>query len=99
MKILENGKWFKVENEKQHTNLKLYKTLECDESYFRSDIQIGDYKGAGWYLVVSYQQKCPRGCCYDTVCKTIPANEVVEMIEEEIEKLTGILESVKTKTE
>lgn len=34
----------------------------------------------GRYMVLHYQQMCPRGCCYDSVCEIISVKDVIEEI-------------------
>lgn len=38
----------------------------------------------GRYMVLHYQQRCPRGCCYDDVCEIISIKDVVEEIVDDI---------------
>lgn len=92
---LENGRWFKVESEIQHSNLKAYGKLEKDD--WSSDVQVGTYEGEGWYMMISYSKRCPRGCCYDTVYEVIPASQVAEELKEEMIKLADMLKEARNK--
>jgi hypothetical protein len=93
---LKNGRWFKVDSEVQHKNLKTCGKLEYD-SFWTSRVQIGTYSGPGWYMVLSYQQKCPRGCCYDSVHEVIPASEVADEVRDEIRELASMLKEARDK--
>jgi hypothetical protein len=93
---IKRGTWFKVESEAQHKNLKACGKLEYD-SFWTSRVQIGTYDGPGWYKVLSYQQKCPRGCCYDSVHEVIPAADVENEIKDEMKELAWLLKEVREK--
>lgn len=95
---LTNGKWFDVLTQKQHQNLKRCGRLEYDDRY-TSRVQKGTYTGPGRYMVLSYEQRCPRGCCYDSVHEVVSASTIVEEVRQEITNLASILREARSRTD
>lgn len=93
-KDIKNGKWFDVQNAEQHQNLKRCGSLEYRE-FFVSRVQMGTYTGPGRYLVLSYQQRCPRNCCYDSVHEVIAACDVIQTAQEEIRELVDVIKTAR----
>jgi hypothetical protein len=93
---IKDGKWFNVASKEQHTNLKTCGRLEYN-SFWTSRVQIGEYLGPGRYMVLSYQQRCPRNCCDDSVHEVIPAANVVDMVKDEMRELADLLREARKK--
>ncbi len=91
---LVDGKWFTVQNEQQHENLKSCGRLTYD-SFWSARVRIGKYQGPGRYLVLSYQQRCPRNCCDDSVCEVIPAADITDMAKEKIKELVDLIKEAR----
>lgn len=93
---LTDGRWFDVKTELEHRNMVMYGIPNNDiMKRYMSRVQIGTYVGPGRYLLLSYQRKCPRGCCYDDVHEVICAEEVVEDTREKIRELANLLKKAK----
>lgn len=45
------------------------------------------FVGPGWYWQETGQQRCPRGCCYDSFIDFTPASTRVEEIKEQMREL------------
>lgn len=91
---LTDGRWFDVANEKEHANLAACGKLTYDSGNF-ARVQMGKYAGPGRYLLLSYQQRCPRNCCYDSVHEVLSAQEVVEETKEQMRELADLLKRAK----
>lgn len=94
-KNLRFGKWFEVKTLKEHENLKKCGSLQYNEHGF-ARVQRGDYVGPGRYMLLQYDQRCPRNCCYDNVHEVIPAKHVASIIASEIRELAEILKQART---
>lgn len=99
---ISNGEWFNVENEQQFINLIKYGKLEIEGegSYWDARVQDGKYYGPGKYFLLQYSQKCPKGCCYDSVNEILNEEYAkIELNEKiiEIEKLKQNIEDLKRK--
>lgn len=81
---LTSGTWSTVKNKAEH-----------DKLTKGARVCRGEYVGPGKYLVLDYQERCPRNCCYDYVLEAIPATEVVDRIKEKILELADILKEAK----
>jgi hypothetical protein len=92
---LADGRWFEIGNEAQFTNVSKYGEIIPREVASASRVRKGDFVGAGRYLLLSYEQPCPRGCCYDFVRELIPAGQVVDEVREEMRDLASILRKAK----
>lgn len=93
---IRRGKWFDIINEEQFKNLKQCGRLEYN-SFWTARVQIGTYNGPGRYMVLSYQQRCPRNCCYDSVHEVMSVADVVDIIKEEMKELAELLKLARTK--
>lgn len=84
---LQRHKWFEITSEEQ------FKQLLQDGgnkgSFAR--VQTGKYQGPGRYMLLQYSQRCPRGCCYDSVNELLSTEEAQSEVKEQIEDLKGIL--------
>jgi hypothetical protein len=64
-----NGRIIEVSSQEEaHTITRGYRVID------------NKFTEPGRYMVLHYQQKCPRGCCYDDVCELISIKDVVEEI-------------------
>ena len=91
---LTEGRWFDVKNQKEHSSLKRYGKLEGNELW-SARIQRGTYIGPGRYLLLSYEQRCPRNCCDDSVLELLTAQEVVDQCKEQMRELADTLKKAK----
>lgn len=92
---LNNGCWFKITNESEHKMLKKFGNL--DNRYnIGARVQIGTFVGPGKYLVLQYQQRCPRNCCYDSVVEVLTSQEVIDQVKSEIIDLANLLREART---
>lgn len=87
---IKSGHWFNVTSPEEHTNLKGYGSLTPKEYGF-ARVQIGNYSGPGRYMLLQYNQRCPRNCCYDDVNELLTPEEVASEAKKEIIKFTEIL--------
>jgi len=85
------GQWFEIINEAQFTNVSKYGELAPEGLEWPSRVRKGDYVGPGRYLLLTYEQPCPRGCCYDYVRELISASQVMDEVREEMRELAGVL--------
>jgi hypothetical protein len=88
---LADGRWFEIINEAQFTNVSKYGEIIPREMASASRVREGEFVGPGRYLLLAYEQPCPRGCCYDFVRELIPAVQVVDEVREEMRELAGVL--------
>jgi hypothetical protein len=99
---LTDGRWFDVANEQQHNNLKRCGKLAHD-SMLSARVQRGKYTGPGRYLLLRYQQRCPRklsrhslpNCCYDGVFEVLSSQEVVDELKEQMRELAELLKKAR----
>ena len=56
-----------------------------------------NWTGPGKYMELVYQQRCPRGCCYDCAYEIVSADEVAAEVAREIRDLAEILKAARTK--
>lgn len=92
---IRRGRWFQVQTEEEHTWLKRFGLLADCQDRTAARVQKGEWEGPGKYLRMSYQQKCPRGCCYDSVNKVLSANDVASAVKEEMRALAQILKEAR----
>lgn len=86
-----NGKWVKVETENEHSMCRKHGRVD-GTPFGSARCQSGEWAGPGWYYILSYSQRCPRGCCYDDCIEVLSADEAVEAFREEIGDLAHELE-------
>ncbi len=55
----------------------------------------GEYNGPGKYRLLQYQQRCPRGCCYDDVVELVSATDIIKEIREKIIELSYIMKEAR----
>lgn len=91
---LNSGCWFKISTEKEHNLLTEYGNL--DSRYGSARVRKGKFIGPGKYLVLQYQQRCPRNCCYDDVVEVLTAKEVIDEVKSEIIDLANLLREART---
>jgi hypothetical protein len=82
--ILE-GKWVYVGSEKNFNVLQ------------DGRVNKGNYNGPGKYLLLEYQEKCPRGCCYDDVVELMSTSDVIYEVKEEMKDLANLLRTAREK--
>lgn len=87
---LKDGRWLNVTSPEEHESLKGYGVLKPKEYGF-ARVQIGNYNGPGKYMLLQYQQRCPRNCCYDDVNEVLTPEQVVSEAKKEIRELTELL--------
>ena len=85
------GRWFEIGSDAQFLNVSRYGELVPRVMESASRVRKGDYVGPGRYLLLVYEQPCPRGCCDDLVRELIPAGQVVDEVREEMRELAGVL--------
>lgn len=91
MRDYTGGQWFTLTTEAEHQTIKKYGRLDRPSGWTMYRVQKGKWAGPGRYLLLSYEQPCPRGCCTDSVGELIPAAEVVEAIREQMRELAFAL--------
>ena len=82
-----DGKWVYF-NSKEEIDLMASKSM-CR-------IKIVNWTSIGWYFITNYQQKCPRGCCYDSVIEFTHKSDRMNAIRKEMRNLAGLLRSAPT---
>ncbi len=55
------------------------------------------WAGAGWYYVTTYEQRCPRNCCYDSVIRFDTAAERAAEVAEGMRELAEELRAARAK--
>jgi hypothetical protein len=95
---IQNGRWFTVETKGQHDCLKAYgKTVKsANSSDHFARVQKGAWAGPGKYMLLSYEQRCPRGCCYDSVYEVLSAADVADDAKDQMRDLAGILKQARS---
>lgn len=88
---ISNGSWFNIKTEAEHKQLKAYGSLTT--AYSQSRVQMGTFEGPGRYYLLSYSQRCPRGCCYDDVHELLSASDTAIEVREAMRDLAYILKS------
>ena len=71
---INNGRWASLQS-LEHFNKILTEDDWCV-------IKKGEWSGPGWYWIFTYSQRCPRGCCYDSVIEAITAKELADELRE-----------------
>jgi len=95
-----DGCWYDVKTFGQHEAIKEYGNRWDYTGYkTMSRVQIGNWQGEGRYLLLTYQQRCPRNCCYDNVHELISTKEVREEIKDQMKQLASVLKEIKEKNE
>ena len=87
MRDISNGSWVRINSKTDFEWVKKYGNLSRQGLQFQARVQIGTWVGAGWYRVLQYSQRCPRGCCYDDVVEVVSAQDMADEFEEEIGEL------------
>jgi hypothetical protein len=79
---LERRQKFTITTEKDFDNLKKYGILnpDSDDRKFPARVQQGKWMGTGEYILLRYEQKCPRGCCYDDVNEILTVEQFNEIV-------------------
>lgn len=72
---------------------------ETDAKNHRGGVRILklNWQGRGWYYVTEYSQRCPRGCCYDSVLEFRSAEERVNEVKEGMKELAEELKDARAK--
>lgn len=86
--VLARGRWFDVTTPEQHKNLKSYGGLEPKQFGF-ANIQLGDYKGPGRYMLLQYTSD--GRCGHEAVNSVLTAEEVAKRARVEMEELEIVL--------
>jgi hypothetical protein len=99
-KSVKDGRWFKAATPAEHDALKKYGTAEVSLRQLRTParVQIGKYEGPGWYMLLSYAQRCPRNCCDDTVHEVVPAADVAQAAADDMRSLAQVLKDAREKS-
>lgn len=95
---LTSGQWFTLATKDQHDRVKKYGRTDPPSGWSMARVQKGTWEGPGRYMLLTYQQSCPRGCCMDDVCELIPAADVARLVREEIRELAAVLKQAKGDT-
>lgn len=91
---LTDGRWFDIKNEQEFNNVKRCGNLIYNPDW-QSRVQMGTYAGPGRYLLLSYQERCPRNCCYDSVYELLSAQQVVIESKEQMRELAETLKKAR----
>lgn len=91
---LTDGTWHEVKNEQEFNNVKRCGRLTYNPDW-QARVQIGTYAGPGKYLLLSYQERCPRNCCYDSVYEVLSAQQVVTEAKEQMREFAELLKRAK----
>jgi hypothetical protein len=85
---LLSGRWHEVASEDEFNNLLTYATTHPDErdKCDRGVVSKGTYDGPGKYLVMSYSQPCPKGCCHDWGYQALSQLDVRIEAREQVDK-------------
>jgi len=68
---------------------------ELEEAASGNDVRKLDWEGEGYYAIYQYGQRCPRGCCYDSVYEARPIADHISDLEAHIEDLSSDLSHYK----
>lgn len=80
---LQNGKWFELKSEEEHKQLKAYGSI-TPKDYGFANVQIGVFNGPGRYMLLHYNQRCPRDCCYEDVNEVLTVADVAKEAKQEM---------------
>lgn len=89
MKSIKDGRWFNIESAEQHKTLKECGNIVPKLGFAR--VQIGTYTSPGRYMLLQYNVRCPRNCCYDNVNEVLTEQQVIDIALKEIIELYEIL--------
>lgn len=82
---LTTGKWFRINSQVEFDHVVRHGDLKQD--FAAADVTKGSYDGPGRYRYLSYQQRCPRNCCNDTVHELLTAIAFAKELEDAMEEL------------
>lgn len=83
---MRNGNWVFLQTES-----------EFKAQFKDARVHEGKWKGSGNYYRTSYTQKCPRGCCYDSVVELTFVTSQISLIKEEMQELASSLKEAREK--
>lgn len=93
---LTSGRWHTATTPEDHANLKRFGRPSPPTPIGSSArVQKGTWAGPGRYLVLSYSQPCPRGCCYDSVFEVLSSEDVASQAREVIRENADLLREAK----
>lgn len=75
-RLIRNGEWIEAADEKE---------FRAAQDGF--DGSLATWAGPGRYLRLTYQERCPRGCCCESVVELIHVDQVEQEARWEIEDL------------
>lgn len=96
---ITEGEWIVIRSEYEHGKILSYGKLDAKNTDNFARVQIGKFTGPGYYLILSYQERCPRNCCYDSVREIIDSKGVALEVKEKITELAGILKNARKAVE
>lgn len=88
-----NGQWFEVASEDSFNNLQRGSSIAARDSTYSVLCRRGDYSGPGRYLLLSYTEPCPRGCCEDSVYEVISAEDIIEECKNLIKEYVDVIKT------
>lgn len=77
------GRWIQINSLKEFDS---YQNGRCNK---------GEYSKPGKYMIFEYNQRCPRGCCYDDVVELVHSDDIVYEIKEKMTDLANLLKEAK----
>lgn len=80
-----DGTWKKFQYKKEH------------DAEMGGRVNQSEWKGPGSYYKLTYQQRCPRNCCYDDVCEMLTADEVKNEVIEKMKDCAILLREARMK--
>lgn len=92
---IRHGLWFDIHSQEEFDQVRAYGDLK--NKHFQARVQKGRYVGPGQYMLLQYDQPCPRGCCYDDVNELLSSEEVAAEVKEQIDELQALLERAEPK--
>lgn len=91
---LKKGKWIHLNSEDEANE-------RAKKANYGSQADVwkikNNWNGPGRYMELTYQQRCPRGCCYDYAYEIVPANEVAAEVAYQMRELAEILKAARVR--
>lgn len=91
---LTDGRWVYAQTEQQFNNLRRCGKLTHD-SMSAASVQKGTFVGPGRYLLLEYEERCPRNCCELGVFELLSAQEVIEETKEQMREFAELLKTAR----
>lgn len=91
-----NGLWCELTSKEQFAVLRCYGRLEKPALAPMARIERGKWSGPGRYLLLTYEKRCPRNCCWDLVRELRSDAEVIAECRQKIRDLVQVIKTARS---